>query len=304
MVALTRALKFAWQNFTRNLWLSIVTLVILALALTLVHLLTGVRTVADQALTEVRRRVDVVIFFQPDAAERDTAALQTRLEQLPEVAQVTYLSKDEALEQFRAQTQNDPLIREALEAYEGNPLQASLVVKARQIADYDPILRVVSDPGYADLIERDHVADAKLTFINRLSIWTRNLSRFGLALSVVFALIAALVVFNTIRITIHAYRAEIGIMKLVGASNAFIRAPFLIESILYALLASALALGVVWLTLVASGPFLNGLFAGYDLDLARHLTSNFVNIFGPPVLAAIVLSMVSSAVAVGRYLRI
>lgn len=304
MLALARAITFAWQNFTRNLWLSIVTVVILTLALTLVHLLTGVRTVAEQALTEVRRRVDVVIFFQPDAAERDIVGVQTRLQQLPEVARVTYVSKDEALAAFREQTKDDPLIAEALEALEGNPLQASLVVKARQLPDYDAILRVAADPGYADLIERDHVADAKLTFIERFSRLTRNLSRLGLALSAVFALIAALVVFNTIRITIHAYRTEIGIMKLVGASNAFIRAPFLIESLFYALLASALALGVVWLTVTASGPFLNGLFAGYEIDLAAHLTRNFLAIFGPPVLAVTALSMVSSAVAVGRYLRI
>lgn len=304
MLAFARALTFAWQNFTRNLWLSIVTVVILTLALTLVHFLTGVRVVADAALTAVRNRVDVVVFFQPDAAERDMTTLQTRLEQLPEVAQVTFVSKDDALATFRAQTLNDPLIAEALEALEANPLQASLVIKARQLEDYPAILRVVDDPGYADLVERDHVADAKLTFIERFTHWTRNLSRFGLALSAVFALIAALVVFNTIRITIHAYRTEIGIMKLVGASNAFIRAPFLIESVLYAVLASALALGLVWLAITASAPFLNRLLTGYNLDLAAHLLDNFVRVFGPPVLTAVALSMVSSAVAVGRYLRI
>ncbi len=303
MLAFIRAVKFAVQNFWRNLWLSVVTVVILALSVFFINLMVGVRVVADQALTEVRSRVDISAFFIPDAPESQILQVKERLENLPEVASVDYISKDDALKRFREETKDEVIIQQSLDAAGKNPLQASLVVRAKQLEQYQAILAVINDSLYEKIIEKNHVADSKITFIKDFSRITNNISRVGFGLSVIFALIAAMVVFNTIRITIYAYREEIGIMKLVGASNAFIRAPFIIESILYALLASAVALLVLWGILIALGPFLNHLLSGYDVSLAANLRDNFFSIFGPYILYALFLSIVSSAVAVGRYLR-
>lgn len=304
MLTFLRAIKFAVQNFVRNFWLSLVTVIILALSIFFISVLVGVRVTAEQALREVRSRVDVSVFFQADAPESDMLELQAKLERLPEVASVTYVSKDDALAKFREQTQGEAGIERVIEAIGVNPLQASLVIQAKQLEHYQQILAVVTDPAYDRLVEKDHVADSKITFIQVFSQFTKNLSRFGVWLSMVFALIAALVVFNTIRITIYAYRTEISIMKLVGASNAFVRAPFIIESIFYALIAALFALVVLWLLIASLAPFLTRLFAGFDLNVTQYLQTNFFAVFGPPVLLAIVLSMFSSGIAVGRYLRI
>ncbi len=304
MLTFLRAIKFAGQNFVRNFWLSLVTVIILALSIFLISVLVGVRVTAEQALSEVRSRVDVSVFFQADAPESEMLDLQAKLERLPEVASVTYVSKDDALAKFREQTQGEEGIERVIEAIGVNPLQASLVIRAKQLDHYPQILAVVTDPAYDRLIEKDQVADSKVTFIKEFSQFTKNLSRFGVWLSIVFAIIAALVVFNTIRITIYAYRTEISIMKLVGASNAFVRAPFIIESIFYAVIAAFIALAVIWLLIASLAPFLARLFAGFDLNVTQYFQTNFLTVFGPPVLLAIALSMVSSAVAVGRYLRI
>lgn len=304
MLTFLRAIKFAAQNFVRNFWLSLVTVIILALSIFFISVLVGVRVTAEQALSEVRSRVDVSVFFQADAPESDMLELQAKLERLPEVASVTYVSKDDALAKFREQTQGEEGIERVIEAIGVNPLQASLVIRAKQLEHYQQILAVVTDPAYDRLIEKDHVADSKITFIQAFSQFTKNLSRFGVWLSVVFSIIAALVVFNTIRITIYAYRTEISIMKLVGASNAFVRAPFIIESVFYALIAALVALVVLWLLIASLAPFLTRLFAGFDLDVTQYLQTNFFAVFGPPVLLAVVLSMFSSGIAVGRYLRI
>lgn len=304
MLGLWRAIKFAIQNFSRNIWLSLVTVIILALALFVVNLLVGVQVVADQSLNAVRSRVDISVFFAPDAPESQIAAVKERLEKLPEVASVTFVSKEDALRQFRESTKDEEIVQKSLEAVQTNPLQASLNVKAKNLDQYPQILAVVHDPTYAKIIQEDQVVDSKITFIQRVSRITNNLSRIGFGLSVIFSIIAALVMFNTIRITIYAYREEIGIMKLVGASNAFIRSPFIIESIFYGLIASILALAVLWGLLASLTPFLNGLLESYQVALADNLRQQFVSIFGPQVVAAILLSMFSSAVAVGRYLRI
>lgn len=298
-----RAIKFATQNFVRNFWLSLVTVVILALSIFLISILAGVRVTAEQALHEVRSRVDISVFFKADAPEGDMLELQSKLERLPEVSTVTYVSKDDALAKFREQTKGEAAIEQVIDAIGVNPLQASLIIRAKQLEQYPQILAVVTDPTYDNLVEKDHVADSKITFIQEFSQFTKNLSRFGIWLSIIFAIIAALVVFNTIRITIYAYRTEISIMKLVGASNAFVRAPFIIESIFYALIAALVALIIIWGLIASLTPFLNRLFSGFDLNIAQYLQGHFFTIFGPPVLLAIVLSMFSSAVAVGRYLR-
>ncbi|MBI3115353.1 MAG: FtsX-like permease family protein [Candidatus Kerfeldbacteria bacterium] len=304
MLAFFRAITFAAQNFWRNIWLSIVTVVILTLVVFFISVLFGVRTTADHALADVRSRVDISMFFVPEATEAEIFELQSRLERLPEVASVAYVSKDDALAAFREENAGDERIESALEAVGVNPLQASLVIKAKELEQYPQILSVVNDPVYEKLVEQDRAADAKITFIQDFSRFTRNLSRIGLWLTIVFSLIAVLVVFNTIRLTIHAYNREISIMKLVGASNAFIRAPFLIESVFYALIAIAIALGVVWLVLFVSADFLDRLFEGFDFSVASTLWSQFFTVFGPPALLMLLLSMVSSAAAVGRYLRV
>lgn len=304
MPAVLRALKFAVQNFVRNLWLSLVTVIILTLALFIIHLLVGVKVVADESLAAVRSRVDLVVFFDELAPESEVLELKARLEKLPEVAAVRYVSKDEALARFQEQTADEPVIQESLRAVEQNPLPASLVIKPRQLEQYPQILAVVNEPTYEQIVERDSDIESKATFIRKLSRTTQNIARVGFWLSIVFALIAALVIFNAIRITIYTYREEIGIMKLVGASNAFIRAPFIIESVFYAVVASLVALTILWFLLSTIAPFLNRLLEGYDLNLAVYLKVNFFRVFGPPVLLTIVLSMLSSAVAVGRYLKI
>lgn len=304
MVALLRALTFALQNFYRNLWLSVVTVVILALSVFFINALTGLKVAADQSLEQVKNRVEISVFFQPTAAEAEIDAVQARLEKLPEVKSVTYISKEQALEDFRVSIRGEEALEDSLSAIGINPLQASLIVRARDLDQYAQILTIINDPEYDDLILQDHVVDSKLTFIQRFSKLTQNLSRVGLGMTIIFAIIAALVVFNTIRITIYAYREEIGIMKLVGASNAFVRAPFIIESILYAVLAAIVALAVLWILLTALTPFLDRLLEGYDFALGKYLVNNFFVIFLPAVLWSVVLAVLSSAVAVGRYLRI
>jgi cell division transport system permease protein len=166
-------------------------------------------------------------------------------------------------------------------------------------------LKAFDDPAIADLIEdREQDFRSSTLVVERLSNLTNNISTVGIALSLIFAFIAALMVFNTIRITIYTYREEIGIMKLVGASNGFIRAPFIVESLLYAFLACVVTMAVLLPVLNATGPFFDRFFEGYDIDFIGYFNRNFFSIFGVQLLAVCALSMISSGIAVSRYLRV
>lgn len=300
-----RVTRFAAKNFWRDIWLSTVTIIIFVLAISLVGVLSGVKVITDQAITILRSKVDVVVTFKPETPESVVLGLKSKLEELPETTSVEYLTAEENLNRFKTLHAEDEVITKGTEAVGTNPFGPSLKIVARSLDEYPQIAKLLEDQAYASAIEQGSKSlEANQAAIQKLSNFTRNLNRFSVALTIVFSLIAVLVVVNTMRIAIHTHREEIGIMKLVGASNWFVRGPFLIESVfigvLAAIIASLLLLGGIS---VLSGWF-NSLFQGYDLNMAAYFRSHFIEIFWGPLLGAIALSVMSAAIAVGRYLRV
>ncbi|MFH0804875.1 MAG: permease-like cell division protein FtsX [Patescibacteria group bacterium] len=303
LVFLYRTFKFAFQGFLRNIWLSIVTIVILVLTLFSVTTVSGVNFIAEQAIASVREKVDVSVYFKPAVTEDQVLNVRYRLEQLAQVKAVTYVSKEEALQKFKAKHQNEQSIIDSVNQLETNPLPATLIVKAESIDDYPAIVAVLDGTDYADLIQEKNFADNQKV-ISRLGELSEKVRTVGLIISAVFIVIAILIIFNTIRINIYTHREEIGIMKLVGATNWFVRVPFLVESILYALFGVIICAAILYPLLGVIAPQINAFFIGYDLDIAQYFTSHFWQIVGWQLMFAVVLSMISSSIAIGRYLRV
>lgn len=302
-VSLYRITKFAWQNFWRNVWLSVITVFILVLTLFTISVLFTLNIVGDQAIKSVKEKVDIDLFFESEVAEDKIIATQAFLESLAEVKSVRYISQEEALERFKEEHQDDPTIQAALTELEENPLSPTLVVKAKAIEDYSAIMVALDNSEFNYLIESRDYEDNQVV-IDRLNDISNRVSQVGLIISALFAFIAFLVVFNTIRITIYTYREELGIMKLVGASNAFVRFPFVVESILYAVIASVVTMMVMYPLLALLSPYVNNFFAGYELDMFSYFWQNFWKIFGLELFIALFLGIFSSMVAIGRYLRV
>ena len=300
LVAFSRIFRFALQNFWRNIWLSLVTIFILFLTLFSITFSTSLNIVAEKTIQAVKERIAVSVYFRQDAIEEDVRAVQEKLATMPAVKDVQYISREEALNAFRDRTQNNPIIQETIDALGENPLGATLIVKAQKIDDYPQIVTALTAPEYEKTIE-DLDFEESQKVIERLSMLSDRARAIGVIVSAIFSLVAILVLFNTIRITIYSYREEIGIMKLVGASNWFVRAPFVVESILYAIIASALCLFIL---VGVSAPYLNSFFAGYNIDLVGYLQMHFVTVIGLQLLVAVILAMLSSLFAVGRYLRV
>ncbi|MDD5040239.1 MAG: permease-like cell division protein FtsX [Patescibacteria group bacterium] len=301
-IFLGRTIKFAFQGFTRNIWLSVVTVVILVLTLFSVTIAAGINIIAEKAIESVEQKVDVSVYFEPDISEQEVLNVRYRLEELSQVESVGYISKEEALQRFIDRHQDDPGIIESIEEV-GNPLGATLVVKAKSIDDYPTVLSMLESDSYADLIQGKSYDDNQQV-INRLSDISSKVQRIGLIVSAVFIIIAILIIFNTIRINIYTHREEIGIMKLVGASNWFVRAPFLVESMLYAVLAVVIAIAVLYPLLGVIAPQVDSFFAGYNFDLVSYIHGYLIEIIAWQLGFAIVLSFISSSFAIGRYLRV
>jgi len=305
VLTLLRSIKLGWQNFWRNRWLSLVTVIILILTLFLISLVGSLKIVADQTFDSVKDKVDFSIYFERAAEKNEVTEVKNRLEEMSEVKSVKHITPEEALKDFRQKHKNNEAIIEALEALEDNPLGSVLVVRGNNLDDYEAISQVAQSNQYEDIIQtNENDFEDNKTLITKLSSITSNINRFGLILIVVFATISFLVIFNTIRITIHSYRSEIGIMKLVGASNNFVRAPFIIESMLYALISSIISVALLYSLINSLEPFLNNFFTGYNLDIVNYFNNNFLLVFGFLILVSVFLCVVSSLVAVRRYLRV
>ena len=162
---------------------------------------------------------------------------------------------------------------------------------------------VLDNPDYDELIQDKNFDDNEMV-INRLSDLSRRIQRIGMIISVIFIVIAVLIIFNTIRINIYTHREEIGIMKLVGATNWFVRAPFLVESLMYAVLAVVVSMAILYPLLGVIAPQVNNFFEGYNLDLVNYFNSRFWQIVGLQLALAVLLSVLSSSIAIGKYLRV
>lgn len=304
-ITLYRILKFAVQNFFRNIWLSTVTVSILTLSLLSVNFFLLASAFTDTAVHAVEQRVNITVYMKPAAKDAEITALQTSLQQLKEVDSVEYVSKDTALAQLKAkyEQEKNPIIQESLNELDGNPLVGSLVIKAKSIEGYPAIQQALEQEQAASIIEKKDYQD-RTTLIKKIGELKNNIGEFGYGINIFFALIAGLIVYNTIRITIYTRAREIGIMKLVGATNWFIRSPMVIESMLYSILAVGLTVAISYPLLGALQPYVDKFFDGQAFDVLGYFSSNFTTIFGYELLATLALNIISSALAIGRYLKV
>lgn len=302
-VPLYRICKFALQNFWRNVWLSTVTISIMVLALMSVNFFILLNALLDKSIQTIEQKVNVTVYFQPTAQDADIKNFISRVSGLPEATAVDFVSKDTALEHLKSKYQNDQDIQGSLQELQGNPLTASAVIHAESIEGYSAILTIINDTAYQPLIERQSFDD-RTHIIERISELKGNVKRVGTAVTLFFALIAVLIVMNTIRVTIYTRRREVGIMKLVGATNRFIRAPLFLEALLYSIIAVILTVVITFPLLSAIQPFVSRLFDSGALDVLGYFSDHFLEIFGYQLLASVLITMISSWIAIGRYLRV
>lgn len=297
-----RVIRFAAQNFWRNVWLSVATVTMLVLTLIVVTFLISVQVIGGEAVRQVEEKIDVTVAMKLEVTEQVVSEIRTYLESLAQVQEVNIIKPEEALATFIKRHEGNPQVLRSLEEVGENPFGFTLTVRARSPRDYPFILEVLENPTYREFIEDTNFVDHE-RLISRLNSLVDRVRNFGVILAGFFAAIAVLIIFNTIRVAIYTYREEIGIMKLVGASNWFVRAPFLLEGVIYSILAVAILALITFPVLAIIEPALSSFFDGISLELVAFFRHNWLAIFGGELLALIILNTISSSIALGRYLK-
>ncbi len=301
-LSLLRIIKFSFQDISRNIWLSLVTIIILVLALFSINMLLVTKVVSDSAVDAVKDKVDVSLYLNPSANEKEIQDLATKIDNLSEVKSVKYVSKNEALNFFREKNQNNPEVMQALRELGTNPLTPTLAIKPKETESLDSLSHEINKIN-SDIIQSQNFTDHE-AILNKINDVTNKVSNAGIVVSVIFILITLLVVYNSIRVAIYTHEREISIMRLIGASNSFIYTPFLFSSLFYTLIGLVVVISIFYPFLTLLQPYLDTFFTNYNINMINYFNSHFFIIFGLQFACIALINIIASFIAVKKYSNI
>ncbi len=299
--AFKRIFRTGWLNFKRNSYLSFGTTGIMALVLLLFSGLMVLNYVSGQIVAGLQDKIDVSVYFKNDAPEDQIMSVKQDLESQPDVASVTYVSKDQALVDFKAKHAGDALIQQSLAELADNPLESSLNIKAKDSTQYADIVTFLEGNKFRPVVDKINFYENEAV-INRVESISHGVGNWGLLATLVLAFIAIMVTFNTIRLTIYNQKSEIEIMRLVGGSNWHIKAPYLIEGGLYGIFAAVIAVVVFYPTLWFVSSKAAVLIPG--ISLIGYFIANVFQFVPLIFFLGIMLGIVSSYIAIRRFLKV
>ncbi len=300
LISLKRIIRSGWLNFSRNKGLSLATIFIMVMTISLVTSLFLFRDITQFLISSLQEKVDISVYFKEATQEEDILRFREEINKIPEVKNVEYVSRETALERFTQRYKDNQVIMESL-AEVGNPLLASLNIKAWEASQYMTVTNFLETSSYKNLIDKVDYYQRK-PVIERIFSITSTINKTGIGFSLILAIVAILVAFNTIRLAIYNSKEEISVMRLVGASNWFIRGPFLVQGAISGFAAAIITLLIFTGALFFLSPKLEILFPG--LNIFNSFTGNLGMLFLIQIFTGVGLGVVSSIIAIRKYLKV
>lgn len=299
-----RIIREGLINFWRNKLVSFSTIVVMTMALLVMSSLLFLNAVLDFSLQQLQDRVDVNVYFFPDAPVVEIAALQERIEIIPEVRDVQYVSREDAFIDFQTRHQDDDLINRSLEELGDNPLGASLNIRAYSSTQYEAVVLAIESESIvanSEFVERINYYDNK-DLIERLNQFSGISRIVSYAVIIFFAIVALLVVLSTMRIAIFAAKKEIVIKRLVGAERRYTQGPFLVMGTFYGLSAALLTMLMLYPMTRWVGVYTKTFFGG--MDVFNYYLLNALPIFIIVLTIGVLIGIISSRIATRKYLKV
>jgi cell division transport system permease protein len=305
MITAERILKNGAINFWRNIWLSVAAIAMMLITLTILLFAVVANATFGHTIADITSHIDVSVYLKDSVTDAQRQNLIKQLYAIDNVKSVSYINKDTALKDYEAQNANNPDLLAAISQTD-NPLPASLDIKPKDpnklqdlkaFLDKPNILALQSDPT-------SYSGDRKAA-IDKITSATHFFQQAGIAGIIVFVFISMLIIFNTIRMAIFNRRDELIIMRLLGASTSFIRGPFIVETMLYGIVAALLSVAAVAALFAVASQTLQASSLGLlDINYSdKYFTNRLWQILTIQVLAGIIIGAVSSLIATRRYLK-
>ncbi len=300
-----RIIKAGCVNFLRNAWLAVAAIAVMVITLSIVLFSVIASATFNNTIDQITDGIDVSMYLVDDISTDQRTELMQQLDNLNSVESVTYISKDRALELYTAANQNNPDLLTAISQTD-NPLPASIRIQPvnpdnlselKAFLERDDIKALQSD-------ETSYSGDRK-DAIDKIASATSFFQTAGLVGIIIFTIISMLIIFNTIRMAIFNRRDELNIMRLLGASTTYIRGPFVVETILYGLIAALISVLICQVLFsVSSNAFEASSLGLLDISFAnKYFTSHFWLILTIQIAIGILIGAASSFFATRRYLK-
>jgi len=282
--------KTAWKNIRRSPYQALAAILIMTLTFLVISFFTFLLVGSSKVITYFESKPQVTAFFKNEAKQSDISALENQLQATGKIASIKFVSKDEALKIYREQNKNDPLLLDLVTA---DVLPSSFEISTVQIEDMGAISDMLNKSSFvSDVIYQKDV-------VSTLSTWTSAIRKLGIALIVLLSLVSVFIMATIIGIKISQKKADIEIMKLIGATNWYVRWPFLTEGVVYGIIGAIVGWTFATAGLLYATPFLESFLKGIPVLPASYL--GLFALLGLEILFAAFLGIVSSFLAVLRY---
>ena len=302
-----RICRTGMLNFVRNAWLAIAAIAIMTVTLTIILFSIVANATFANTIAQINDKIDISVYLNDSITEKQRKDLTERLKKLPNVRDVSYVSKNDALKKYRADNANKQSLLQAI-SETGNPLPASLSIDPVDPTKIDAIKTFLDNPENKALQDpqagTSYSGERKVA-IDNISHATRILQRVGIAAVLLFAVISVLIIFNTIQMAIFNRRDELTIMRLLGATTWYIRGPFVVESVMHGVISALLSIGFIHAVFVTASSALQASSLGL-LDIgysSTYFKGHFWQLLAMQLLIGVVISAVSSTIATRRYLK-
>jgi cell division transport system permease protein len=305
-ITLSRVVQTGVINFMRNISLAVAAMAVMVVTLTIVLFSVITNATFENTIAQITNKIDVSVYLKDTTTDDQAKQLVSNIEKQPEVRRVVYLNKKQALQTYIKQNQsNQNLVTAANEA--GNPIPATILVFPKDLNQVNTIKNYLVKPDRLKLQTSDspsYNGDRKEA-IDNITHATNVLRKIGVVTVVVFAIICALIIFNTIQMAIFNRRDEIAIQRLLGANTWYIRGPFVVESAIYGILSAVFSVLIVNAAFLASSNALQASSLGLlDINYANiYFERNFLQLLTMQIAIGIIIGTVSSVIATRRYLK-
>jgi cell division transport system permease protein len=304
-ITLGRIITTGAVNFVRNASLAVAAMAVMVVTLTIVLFSLVTNATFSNTIAQITDKIDISVYLKDSVTPAQNDKFLSDLKSLPNIKSVKYLSKDQALQRYIAQNEGNKDLLSAVNET-SNPIPATVLIKPVDLNKIQDIKDFLSKPDEAALQsnEPSYSGDRQVA-IDKITHATNVLKQIGIVAVIVFTIISALIIFNTIQMAIFNRRDEIQIMRLLGASTWYIRGPFVVESIMYGILSAIISVLIVNSAFVASNGALQASSLGLlDIGYAQeYFSGNFLLLLTLQLVVGIVIGAASSVIATRRYLK-
>lgn len=305
LTTIWRIFKAGGQGFIRNASLSIAAVAVMLITLSIALFSIVANATFTNTVTQLTDKIDISVYLKDDVTAEQRDKLITDLKALPNTKSIIYISKDQALESYKRANLNNPDLLSAISQTD-NPLPASLLLKPKDPNKIQEIKAYLEKSEIKALQsdETSYSGDRKEA-IDRITGATKFFRQAGVVGIGIFTIVSMLIIFNTIRMTIFNRRDELQIMRLLGASTSYIRGPFVIETVLYGIVAAVLSVALLDTFFRITSTTLEASSLGLlDINFAaKFFQDNFFTILTAQLAIGMLIGAVSSLIATRRYLK-